>query len=264
MPIDNEYNRMIAKKIRKANEEYIKRNEITGAGLSGGFIEHLANALYQHHINKFVGDGSSGGGSSGGGYSGGAGFGEGYDGSSGEEFAEGAKGGSYDPFKGQKRTPPPIRAIGGVKGKHAYKKTSKSKLSDDEAKVEMERIEGAGWSDFANGFMNVVKPLASVAKNVLRVIPDPRAQMAGEALDALGMGVKKKRGRPAKLITKADMPSSSMAGMGRSGGGQSGGGQSGGGRSVRAGIVKDIMKKRGVSMIEASKIVKAEGLYKAK
>lgn len=34
------------------------------------------------------------------------------------------------------------------------------------------------------------------------------------------------------------------------------------GRAKRASIVKDIMKKRGVKMIEASKIVKAEGLYK--
>lgn len=35
----------------------------------------------------------------------------------------------------------------------------------------------------------------------------------------------------------------------------------GGGRRKRAEIVKSVMKKRGVSMIEASKIVKAEGLY---
>ena len=40
-----------------------------------------------------------------------------------------------------------------------------------------------------------------------------------------------------------------------------GGVPSGGGRSKRAEIVKRIMKERGVKMIEASKIVKAEGLY---
>jgi hypothetical protein len=40
-------------------------------------------------------------------------------------------------------------------------------------------------------------------------------------------------------------------------------GVSGGdGRKARAEIVKKIMKERGVKMIEASKIVKAEGLYK--
>jgi hypothetical protein len=44
-----------------------------------------------------------------------------------------------------------------------------------------------------------------------------------------------------------------------------GGAISGGGaRSARASIVKKIMKERGVKMIEASKIVKAEGLYKSK
>jgi hypothetical protein len=37
---------------------------------------------------------------------------------------------------------------------------------------------------------------------------------------------------------------------------------SGDGRKARAEIVKKIMKERGVKMIEASKIVKAEGLYK--
>jgi hypothetical protein len=44
----------------------------------------------------------------------------------------------------------------------------------------------------------------------------------------------------------------------RIGGGVSGGGD---GRSARAEIVKRIMKERGVKMIEASRIVKAEKLY---
>lgn len=42
---------------------------------------------------------------------------------------------------------------------------------------------------------------------------------------------------------------------------KSGGSSSGGARSIRAGIVKQVMKERGVSLPEASKIVKAEGLY---
>ena len=149
---------------------------------------------------------------------------------------------------------------------------SKSKLS----KLELEG--GGFFDDLGRGFMSVIGPVAGMAKEVLKVIPDKRAQMAGAVLDGIGAG-KKKRGRPVgskkvHLIPKSDMPSSSMGGMGRSGGGQSGGGYSGGGstgggstgggRSVRAGIVKDIMKKRGVSMIEASKIVKAEGLYHPK
>ena len=47
MPYDNEYNRMIAKQIKNANEEYIKRSNLVGGGISGTFIEHLANALYE-------------------------------------------------------------------------------------------------------------------------------------------------------------------------------------------------------------------------
>ena len=42
---------------------------------------------------------------------------------------------------------------------------------------------------------------------------------------------------------------------------QKGGARKGDGRAARAAIVKQVMAQRGVSMIEASKIVKAEGLY---
>jgi hypothetical protein len=45
-----------------------------------------------------------------------------------------------------------------------------------------------------------------------------------------------------------------MAGCGSTGAGK-------GGRAARAAIVKKVMAERGVKMIEASKIVKAEGLY---
>jgi len=48
--------------------------------------------------------------------------------------------------------------------------------------------------------------------------------------------------------TKADMPSSTLSGMGK--------------KSARAEIVKKVMKERGVKLMEASSIVKKEGLYK--
>jgi len=51
-----------------------------------------------------------------------------------------------------------------------------------------------------------------------------------------------------KPTTKADMPSSSLSGMGK--------------KSARAEIVKKVMKERGVKLMEASSIVKKEGLYK--
>ena len=59
-------------------------------------------------------------------------------------------------------------------------------------------LQGAGfWSDFADGFMSVVKPVASVVKNVTGLIPHPYAQTASGVLSALGAG--KKRGRPSKM-----------------------------------------------------------------
>ena len=60
---------------------------------------------------------------------------------------------------------------------------------------------------------------------------------------------KKSLDRP---TTKADMPSSTLSGLGKSGGK----------RSARAEIVKKVMKERGVKLMEASSIVKKEGLYK--
>jgi len=57
-----------------------------------------------------------------------------------------------------------------------------------------------------------------------------------------------------KLVPVANMQSSSMAGQGKKKKGNDG-------KKKRADIVKDVMKKRGCSMIEASKIVKAENLY---
>ena len=75
-----------------------------------------------------------------------------------------------------------------------------------------------------------------------------------------------------KVVEKSEMHSmvGGKKGKGQSGGaGYSAGGQSGGagmsggdGRKKRAEIVRRIMKERGVKLIEASKIVKAEGLYK--
>ena len=48
------------------------------------------------------------------------------------------------------------------------------------------------------------------------------------------------------------MPSSTLSGLGKSGGK----------RSLRADIVKQIMKERGISLMAASSAVKKEGLYK--
>ena len=68
--------------------------------------------------------------------------------------------------------------------------------------------------------------------------------------DYIGLG--KGRNVPQKVVERSVMQP--VIGAGTSGGGD--------GRKARAEIVKKVMKQRGVSMIEASKIVKSEGLYK--
>lgn len=92
---------------------------------------------------------------------------------------------------------------------------------------------------------------------------------------AVGVGVMKKpRGRPRKQGGKFN-PTNALINIGAKYTGQVAEKQvsdavapkkkSGGavdGRKARAEIVKKIMKERGVKMVEASKIVKAEGLYK--
>lgn len=60
--------------------------------------------------------------------------------------------------------------------------------------------------------------------------------------------VKSTRGKPEKVVEKSQMVGSTMSGFGKP-------------KNKRAEVVKKVMKERGVSMIEASKIVKNEGLY---
>ena len=68
-----------------------------------------------------------------------------------------------------------------------------------------------------------------------------------------GNGKPKRQVGGRKLVPVANMQSSSMAGQGKK--------HNRGNGKKRSDIVKDVMKKRGCSMIEASKIVKNEGLY---
>lgn len=132
-------------------------------------------------------------------------------------------------------------------------------------------MEGAGWwDDFTSGvkkgFMSVVGPVASIAKPILGMIPHPGAQAASMGLNILGLGKKPRKMKggatvttvetvkstpkmvQTKVVPKAQMPGSTMSGMGK-------------GKSKRAEIVKKIMKEKNMSMIEASKYVKANNLY---
>jgi len=117
---------------------------------------------------------------------------------------------------------PMERPVGGRKKGRGLKE-----LTDDLKKFDLNRVKdyvGLGKSDAP---VNAVKLSRMPKKNLEKVVE--KSQMQG------------------------------VVGGGRSGGGISGGAD---GRKARADIVKKVMKERGVSMIQASKIVKAENLYK--
>ena len=92
--------------------------------------------------------------------------------------------------------------------------------------------EGAGfWDDFKSGFNSVVAPVAGIAKQLLPMA-GPEGMAASGVINALGYGRRRR----------------ASAGPND-------------GRRKRAEVVKKVMSERGISMIEASKYVKAHGLY---
>jgi hypothetical protein len=147
-----------------------------------------------------------------------------------------------------------------------------------------ESVEGAGSKEYhkdpnRTGGLRLGLPDALAGgKMALAVMPEPMPMPF--VADRLAPAPMRQPIRPAGdgrsggVVPKAQMPGSSMAGMGKitkkekealksvlakHGGGRSGGGD---GRKRRAEIVKDYMKKHGCKMIEASKKVKELGLYK--
>jgi hypothetical protein len=90
---------------------------------------------------------------------------------------------------------------------------------------------GDFWSDFKQGFNSVIAPVAGVVKKIAPAF-GPEGEIASKVIEAVGYG----RRRRAKAG-----PSD--------------------GRRVRAELVRKVMKERGCSLPEASKIVKSEGLY---
>jgi len=189
-------------------------------------------------------------------------------------------------------------------------------------------LHGAGfWSDFGNGFMSVIRPVAGIAKSVAPLL-GPEGMAASGVMNAIGLGSARRgaRGRPrgsGKLVithggaTNSDTGAydgkgrerddrmmtglgtggmmlgqdghgvrqgggflsdlgipviSNLAGMVGLGTGAGEGCGTGGrrrrapagpsdGRRKRAEVVKKVMAEKGLSMIEASKFVKAHNLY---
>lgn len=115
----------------------------------------------------------------------------------------------------------------------------KSKSNEEEIRklVHKQLLEelsgGSFWSDFSDGFMSVIKPVASVAKNVMSAIPHPYAQAGSQILNALGAGKDKPKKKKRKVNPKM---------------------------KKRGLLIKKIMKEYGVSLPEASKIIKEQNL----
>jgi len=149
------------------------------------------------------------------------------------------------------------------------------------AKVAMAKNKGAGWIDFA-------KKAASFAKPFIAQHGGEYGQQAANAMGALGLGHKRRVARGAGWIDFAKKAASFAKPLIAQHGGEYGqqaanimgtlglgrrkhkGGASasarammglGGKRAERAAIVKSIMQERGVTLPQASKIVKLEGLY---
>ena len=145
-------------------------------------------------------------------------------------------------------------------------------------------LHGAGFfEDFGRGFMSVIRPAAGIAKAVAPLL-GPEGMAASGVLNAVGLGSARRgaRGRPRKgmetgagklVITHGGATNSdtgayeghgreredrAMTGLGRRRRAPAGAND---GRRKRAEVVKRVMAERGCSMIEASKYVKAHGLY---
>lgn len=208
---------------------------------------------------------------------------------------------------GQQRSAPMLgqdghgqRAVGAGRKRRSKGRTMGMKLSRH-----IQALHGRGfWSDFADGFMSVVRPVAGVAKSLLPML-GPEGAAASGVMGAVGLGHGEcDEGLESsgehlegggfmdwvnKLapIARAAAPAiGSLVGHPNAGQGvadvlglfghgnvsKTGATEGSGrrrrapagpndGRRKRADIVKKVMAEKGMKMIEASKYVKAHGLY---
>lgn len=244
MPYDNFYNRDLARNLAAKNRAWAQVHAYSNvSGLNGGAHVKIGNASKHDAVdgtyNNDIELGQS--------YYMGEGYGHRDVGGSG--FASGSfRDTGYESVEGA--------------GSKEYHKVGGFKIGD------------LGNSDWWKGLR------IEGGKHALAVMPDT---FEGPAVVPVGKGRSGgvRLGLPDKLaggdmpsnervVPKAQMPGSSLSGMGKDkelqpdrkavrGQGRSGGGD---GRKRRAEIVKEYMKKHGCKMIEASKKVKELGLYK--
>ena len=139
----------------------------------------------------------------------------------------------------------------------------------------LHKLHGAGWYD---SFKKGLSTAGTIAKYAAPFVLTPAAGTAVSAgLGALGFGRHSQRGARGKSMEKhggAMYPSGAYEGQGREREDEAFSGVMGrggrrkrapaganDGRRKRAEVVKRVMNEKGMSMIEASKYVKAHGLY---
>ena len=160
-------------------------------------------------------------------------------------------------------------------GARSRKRMSKAARMGAHLSHHIHTLHGAGWwDDFKSGFNSVMSPVASVAKSVLPML-GPEGMAASGVIGALGYGRRRGCGTGAGKLTIThggatnsdtgayhgkgrESDDQRMVGMGRRKRAPAGPSD---GRRKRAEIVRRVMDEQGLSMIEASKYVKANGLY---
>jgi hypothetical protein len=265
---NNKYNDKVVNDIMKNNKRYVEESKkMEDQPLTGGFLPFLASALLPSLLPSFV---KAVGGMK-------------HSNCECDDVGSGGSGFGPDTFMD---TGFPLSGSGMSAGVKKYKKKVPSvgcgagldtrviggkKKRGRPTKVKNVNMEGAGfWSDFGEGFTKGFTKTLEVGLPLLK----------------LATGGKKKRGRPAKGGMKQSFPANKMPldefkeefkpvlyqGKGKKTARalipneQMKSSNMSGGKSKkvnkRAEVVKKVMKERGISMIEASKAVKAEGLTK--
>ena len=182
------------------------------------------------------------------------------------------------------------RKVGGRKSKMSATQDAKEDKKAEHTAQELAdmlhhhvQMHGSGFfSDFWDGFKKGFKGVMSVAKPILGVIPHPAAQGASGVLGALGLGktggaVVEPKEEDGGAVTgggKVTAGSKKKGTGGVTGGGKvtagskkkGKGGVTGGSSDIipssdRKALIKEVMEKYKMTMINASKYVKEHNLY---
>lgn len=139
---------------------------------------------------------------------------------------------------------------------------------------EVQELVGSGFlEDFGRGFLMPFKALSSVAKPILSTVGGPVGKIASAGLSAIGLGAGEEEMEMSE--EEMEMPKNKRTrkkrGGAMTGGGVTGGGMTGGKkrrrkagandkRKKRGAMISRLMKQEGMSLGQASKYIKENGL----